>query len=254
LAAISQKVHQCIISQLLIFDDHILDIFPCFPPVLRLEIRVWSGRHHDIPARFISKQLDTVLDDLIPHAVKIGMLHSGAAVREVARAIERHGLKKVVVDPVLKASTGKRLLEPEAISLLKEVLFPVSSVVTPNLYEAGVLAGRQVDDLNDMAAAAKIIKAAGPDVVVTGGHLKEGCVDLFYDGEGFHRISGSRIDAQHTHGSGCVFSTALATFLAETNDIHEAAKLAHALTRQAIVQGYACGGGAGPVRPGFQST
>jgi hydroxymethylpyrimidine/phosphomethylpyrimidine kinase len=209
---------------------------------------------HKVPVRFITDQIETILDDLIPDAVKVGMLYSGTALKEVARLISGHGLRNVVVDPVLRASTGRVLLEPEAIPLLKEVLFPNTGVVAPNLYEAGALTGKEVKNISDMVDAARMIKVMGPDVVITGGHLKGECVDLLFDGKDFHRFSGSRIDTRHTHGTGCVFSTALTAFLARGKGLITATRLAHDFTRQAIIDGYACGRGPGPVQPGSGSA
>lgn len=206
---------------------------------------------HKVPVGFISRQLETVIDDVVPRAVKVGMLYCGAAVKEVARVIKTYKLRHVVVDPILRASTGNRLLEAKAISLLKEVLLPLANVVTPNLYEAGFFVGRKVENLEEMVEAAKVIKVMGPDVVITGGHLRGGSIDLLYDGKDFHQFGGPRIDAIHTHGSGCVFSTALATFLANDNDVITATKLAHDHTVRAIKYGYACGRGAGTVQAGL---
>jgi hydroxymethylpyrimidine/phosphomethylpyrimidine kinase len=203
-----------------------------------------------IPARFISKQIETVVEDISPDAAKIGMLFTAAAVREVARMVRKYKIPRLVVDPVIMASTGKGLLEPDAIPLLKEFLLPHARVITPNLDEAGILTGKRVRNLQDMEEASKAIKNLGPDVVVTGGHLKGECVDLLYDGRDTYHFYGSRIGKPHTHGSGCVFSTALATFLASEDDVIKATKLAHDFTRRAIERGYPCGRGAGTVRPG----
>lgn len=205
---------------------------------------------HKVPAAFISKQLDGIIDDLAPDAVKIGMLYSRGAVREVAKWIKTHKLPNVVLDPILKASTGVRLLESEALKPMKEFLIPLARVITPNLYEAGVLSGRQVRDLDEMVETSRLLKGLGPDVVITGGHLKDECVDVLYDGKTIHRFSDLRIDTIHTHGSGCVFSTALATFLGEEKDVIAATNLAHEFARSAILRGYVCGRGAGVVRPG----
>ncbi len=206
---------------------------------------------HKIPAGFISKQVNAVIEQVVPQAVKIGMLYSEAAVKEVSKLLERHGLVNIVLDPVLRATTGKDLLEPKAITLFKEELLPLASVVTPNLFEAGILTGKNLDGSNDMAEAAKTIQEMGPNVVITGGHLKSKCTDLLYDGTAFHTFQSSKIETQHTHGSGCVFSTALATFLAGDNGIVTATKMAHDFTRRAIIHGYKCGRGHGPVKPGF---
>lgn len=205
---------------------------------------------HKIPAGFITKQVNAVIEEAFPQAVKIGMLYSGAAVREVAKLLKRHGLVNIVLDPVLRASTGKDLLEPKAVDLFKGELLPLVNVVTPNLSEAGAMANMKVDCSDDMVKAAEVIQAMGPHVVITGGHLKSQCTDLLYDGKAFHRFHGSKIDTQNTHGSGCVFSTALATFLAGNNDVVAATKMAHVFTRRAIINGYSCGRGPGLVRPG----
>lgn len=206
---------------------------------------------HKVPVRFISKQVEAVVDDLKPDAVKIGMLYTAASVREVARLLKKHTLQHVVVDPVFRASTGMKLLETEAISVMKDVLFPLASVVTPNLDEAGSLAGTKVKGMKEMAKAAKVIKQLGPDVVITGGHFKDRCVDLLFDGKDIHQFWGSKIDTEHTHGSGCVFSTALAVFLADGKSLVKATKMAHNFTRRAIINGYECGRGAGPVQVGW---
>ena len=203
-----------------------------------------------IPAKFISKQIECLFEDVRPDAAKIGMLLTGAAVKAVARVIKKYGVPRLVVDPVSRASTGGSLLDAEAVPLLKETLLPLASVVTPNLYEAEILTGKRVRNLKEMEEASRVIKGLGPDVVITGGHLKGECVDLLYDGRDIQHFYGSRIRTGHTHGSGCVFSSALATFLALENDVKRAAELAHDFTRRAIARGYPCGRGSGAVRPG----
>ena len=204
---------------------------------------------HGIPAGFISRQVETILEDLTPDAVKIGMLYSADAVFEVADLISRHALKPVVIDPVLKASTGKELLGHEALSVLREKLFPLARAVTPNLNEAGLLSGIKVETIDHMIKAAEIIGRTGPDVIVTGGHLEGKCVDILYDGKDLDMFEGEKIDTPNTHGSGCIFSSALATFLAFGERMKTATKMAHDFTRRAIVEGYPCGKGAGPARP-----
>ena len=202
-----------------------------------------------VPAKFVSRQIETILADIYPDAVKIGMLYTASCVREVARMLNRHPLPKTVLDPVLKASTGKALLEPEALVPLKRLLLPRVLVVTPNLSEASVLSGRRVTTLKEMQEAARVIHDMGPYVVVTGGHLRRACVDVLYDGKGMHLFRGERIVTEHTHGSGCVFSTALAAFLAFGHDLGTAVEHAHGFARNAIRGGYATGKGPGAVRP-----
>lgn len=204
---------------------------------------------HRIPARFLSRQIDSIVTDVTPDASKIGMLAAGANIREVTRSIKRHHLSRVVLDPVLKATTGGNLLEPEAVELMKKRLFPLVHVVTPNLSEAETLTGERVRNRHEMETACRMIKALGPDVVLTGGHLDGDPLDLVYDGKEMVPIQGARIDTGHTHGTGCVFSTALAVFLAMGCDVPKSAKNAHDFTRRAIDKGYPCGRGAGPVNP-----
>lgn len=209
---------------------------------------------HNIPARFVARQIEGLLADIPPDAVKIGMLATGANIREVARLISRHHLSPVVLDPVLRASTGPGLLEPGAIAVLKERLLPLVRVVTPNLEEAEVLTGKTVRTLEEMETASKLIKDMGPDVVITGGHLKGSAVDLVYDGKDVYHIRGTRIATANNHGTGCVFSSAMATCLAVGRSVPEAARLANEFTRGAIEKGYPCGGGAGCVNPAQAGT
>jgi hydroxymethylpyrimidine/phosphomethylpyrimidine kinase len=205
---------------------------------------------HRVPARFVSRQIEAVLSDIRPDAVKIGMVYSRSSIREVARALRRHRLFNVVLDPVMAASTGASMLMEDAIALYRRGLIPLARVVTPNLREAEALSGIDVKGPEDMIAAAKAIHGMGPAVVVTGGHLEGAAQDLFWDGADARWFSDPRIETSHTHGSGCVFSSALAVFLAEGLGAARAAKMAHDFTRCAIVNAYACGRGAGPVAPG----
>jgi hydroxymethylpyrimidine/phosphomethylpyrimidine kinase len=204
---------------------------------------------HDIPEGFISLQIKTVIEDQFPDAVKTGMLSSGPAVREIAAVIKEKGLRNLVVDPVIRASTGRQLLESSAIELMKEELLPLARVITPNIDEAGALTGRTVKDLAGMEEAAREIKDLGPDVIVTGGHLEESCVDLLFNGKDVYYFQGTKLETANTHGSGCVFSASLATFLALEYNIQEAARLAHDFTRHSLEKGYPCGRGAGVVSP-----
>ena len=205
---------------------------------------------HEVPEGIIAKQIETVVEDVFPNAVKTGMLPSPGAIKETARLIKEKGLEKVVIDPVLRASTGQDLIDFSTITLLKDSLFPVADVVTPNLEEAGVISGIRVDSIEDMEKAARAIKALGPDVVVTGGHLEgEKCVDLLYYGKEVYYFSGPKLNALNSHGSGCVFSASLATFMAMDHDLVEATRLAHDFTRRALKEGYPCGRGAGVINP-----
>lgn len=203
---------------------------------------------HGIPAHFIDEQLKAIFEDVPPDSVKVGMLHSASAIRAVAKAIRRYSPAWVVLDPVLRATTGKHLLESDALVPLKEELIPIVDVVTPNIHEAAILAGTHVTGPKDMQKTAEVLHGMGPAVVITGGHLEGRCLDMLFDGKSVRSFEDSKLKTPHTHGSGCIFSSALATFLAEGRDLESATGAAHRLTRSAIRKGYACGKGAGCVR------
>ncbi len=206
-----------------------------------------------VPPDFVVAQMDSVISDMSPHATKTGMLLNAGIIKAVVRTLGRYQLPLVVVDPVILSSTGKALLESNAIAVMRDQLFPLATVVTPNLYEAGVLSGHKVTNIQEMVAAAKRIKKFGPaHVVITGGHLKRECADIVYDGKEVYRLGGSHMESEHTHGSGCVFSAALATFLAMGNSVIKGAEMAHDFTRRAISKGFGVGEGPGAVQPPLQ--
>jgi len=203
-----------------------------------------------VPPDFVVAQLDGVINDMSPHAAKTGMLFNADVLEAVARTLGRYRLPSLVVDPVILSSTGKALLESDAVTLMREQLLPLATVVTPNLHEAGVLSGKKVSNMQEMVAAAKRIKEFGPaNVIITGGHLERECVDILYDGEEFYHFGGPEIDSEHTHGSGCVFSAALATFLAMGNSVIKGTEMAHDFTRKAVSKGFRVGKGPGAVQP-----
>lgn len=203
-----------------------------------------------VPDEFISKQINTILEDIRPDTVKIGMLFSIDAIEEVSEAILRYNLSPVVLDPILKASTGAWLLEKENIEELKRLLFPLVYVITPNVSEAELLSGVKINNLRKAEDAARTLKEMGPNVIITGYYTKDNnMVDIVYDGKGFFYIKDLVIDARNSHGSGCVFSTSLSIFIAEGHSLIQAAELAHNFTKEAIKRGYTLGKGAGPVMP-----
>ncbi len=199
---------------------------------------------------FVVAQMDSVISDMCPHATKTGMLLNADILKAVVRTVERYRLPSLVVDPVILSSAGKVLLESNAISIMREQLLPLATVVTPNLHEAEVLSGKKVSNIDEMVAAAQRIKEFGPaNVIITGGHLKNECVDILYDGKEVYRFGGPQIESEHTHGSGCVFSAALATFLAMGNGVIKGAEMANDFTRKAISKGFKAGKGPGSVQP-----
>jgi len=202
----------------------------------------------EIDPEFVSRQIRSVVADIGADAVKTGMLSNAAVIERVAADIRGLELKNVVVDPVMVAKSGDRLLKAEAVEALVETLLPLALVVTPNLHEAGALTGTDVRDEDGMKEAARRIKAHGPGwVIVKGGHLEGNPKDLLYDGASFHEFANVRYDTPHTHGSGCTFASAIAAGLAKGLDVKEAVAQAKAYISQAIREGLALGKGHGPL-------
>jgi hydroxymethylpyrimidine/phosphomethylpyrimidine kinase len=201
---------------------------------------------HPVPPEFIVEQVRAVADDLRVDAVKIGMVGSARATEAVAQAIDQllEGTP-VVLDPVMVAESGARLLEPDAEDALRELLLPRATVVTPNLMEARVLVRDATPDGEDLA---RRVHALGSEVVVvTGGHREE-AADLFFDGSAFVPIPGPRPPDGAAHGSGCTHSSTLAAQLALGASPLEAARVARAVAAEAVRQGLRdLGDGAGPV-------
>ncbi len=204
---------------------------------------------YEVPAEFVACQIETIIEDIVPMAVKIGMLYSASVITELEHIIQHHHLNNIVIDPVLHASTGRSLLQPEGIRLLKR-LFRFASVITPNIDEAMAITGYKIRSVDDMKHCAKILKSMGPDVIITGGHMERECTDILYDAKQYYKFSSSKIYTKHTHGTGCVFSTALAVFLAKGYGLLKAVDLARSFVRQAIQNSYKCGHGSGSVKPG----
>lgn len=205
---------------------------------------------HTVPESFIQQQMDSVLSDIGADACKTGMLASAKIVEVVADGIRRHQIAPLVVDPVMVAKSGHSLLSENARETIKKVLLPLAFVVTPNLPEAEILCGFTVKDADHMKAAAKKIYNFGPkNVLIKGGHLKGSPVDILYDGRTFQAYGAPRLTQQNTHGTGCTFSAALTTFLAQGMPVHEAVAHAKAFITKAILSGIAIGSGHGPTNP-----
>jgi len=199
-----------------------------------------------LPRDAILAQVEAVATDIGVDAVKIGMLGTEGTIAAVAEALEFVPTAPVVLDPVMVAESGARLLDADAHSALSELLLPRADVVTPNVPEAEVLAGGEV--AGDSAALARAVLALGPRaVVVTGGHRSD-ATDVFCDAERIVEIPGDRVPGGAAHGSGCTHSSALAAFLAHGFEPLEAARRAKAVAAAAVAGGLtAIGAGAGPV-------
>ncbi len=205
---------------------------------------------HEIPASFVARQMDSVLSDIGADAIKTGMLANREIVGVVAQKIQRYRVKKVVVDPVMVAKGGDLLLREDAREALVRQLLPLAMVVTPNLMEASVLTGLEIDSVKTMKRAAHRIYRMGPKhVVVKGGHLKGMAVDVLYDGRKYDVIEGPRIETKNTHGTGCTFASAIATLIARGEDVSEAVRNAKTFITLAIQGGLNLGKGIGPTNP-----
>ncbi|GAB3569188.1 bifunctional hydroxymethylpyrimidine kinase/phosphomethylpyrimidine kinase [Spirosoma luteolum] len=211
---------------------------------------------HPVPPAFITEQLRAVLSDVGTDAVKIGMLHSPEVIDAVAESLRLFGVTNIVLDPVMVAKSGDKLLQDEAISALKSQLLPLATVITPNLPEASVLLGRSVETLPDMEQAATDLAGLTPGaVLLKGGHLPAAdSTDLLRLASGeVHRFSIPRIDTPNTHGTGCTLSSAIAAGLARGLALPEAVQAAKTYLTGALRAGagYALGHGHGPVHHFF---
>jgi len=207
---------------------------------------------HEAPPEFLRLQLDTLFDDVRIDAVKIGMLASGALIRVVAEALRRYRPAFVVLDPVMVAKSGDRLLRAEAVDALRRELMPLATVATPNLPEAGDLLGRTVGERpDDLRAAARDLHALGArHVLVKGGHGSgDTLVDLLFDGERFVELATARIRTKNTHGTGCTLSSAIAALLPQRPSVGAAVRDARDYVVAAIRRSdeLSVGGGHGPL-------
>ncbi len=204
----------------------------------------------ELPLDFIEKQIDSVVSDIGVDAVKTGMLSSPEIVALVARKIKEYRVRRLVVDPVMIAKSGDRLLKEEAQKTLREELIPLALVVTPNIPEATMLCGFEVSNRETMRQAAVHIHDLGAqNVLIKGGHLKGEIVDILFDGKDFHEYPSRRISTENTHGTGCTFASAVATELARGNSVHESVLRAKAFMAAAIGFSLPFGRGHGPTNP-----
>jgi hydroxymethylpyrimidine/phosphomethylpyrimidine kinase len=204
----------------------------------------------ELPPEAVAQQIDAVVTDIGVDAAKTGMLSSAPIIRAVAGRIRHHGIRTLVVDPVMISKSGAALLRPEAVEALRRELLPLALVVTPNLHEAGALLGRQVRTVEEMEEAARALRGLGPSVVVVkGGHLTGPAADLVDDGSRLEWLEAPRVHTPHTHGTGCVFSAAITAGLARGLEVREAIRAAKAFITRAIEHGLPLGRGHGPADP-----
>lgn len=207
---------------------------------------------HDVPAEFVTAQLDAVYSDLKVRATKIGMLSRPATIEAVAAGLNKYKAQNVVLDPVMVAASGDRLLVPEAVDTIKRLLFPLAGIVTPNLAEAAALLDQPLaKHESEMAAQGEALLALGARaVLVKGGHSESKyAVDILVEPSGIRRFTAERIDTTHTHGTGCTLSSAIAAGLATGLVLHDAIAAAKNYITGALQAGInlGIGSGRGPV-------
>lgn len=212
---------------------------------------------HAVPPAFAVQQIDAVFSDMGADAVKIGMLYSADLIAAVAEALKKHGARKIVLDPVMMAQSGDKLLQEDAIEALKAHLMPLADVVTPNMPEASLLTGQSVKNWKEIEKAAQALAKHGSrSILIKGGHGAENkSTDLLFlvRADRFIRLEAERIVTRNNHGTGCTLSSAIAGYMAKGHDIEAAVQKAKAFMNQAIAAGtqYQIGHGHGPVHHFF---
>ncbi len=202
----------------------------------------------ELPTTIVASQIDAIVSDIGTDAVKTGMLSSSAIIGTVADKLREHRLVNLVVDPVMVAKSGDKLLQDEAVEALRTRLIPLAAVVTPNAPEAQVLTGRKVESLDDArTAAGELVRMGARVAVVKGGHLQGPATDIMYDGREFRAFTHQRIDTTSTHGTGCTFASAVAAGLARGTPVRDAVSQAKAYVTAAIRNAFPTGKGHGPL-------
>jgi hydroxymethylpyrimidine/phosphomethylpyrimidine kinase len=210
---------------------------------------------YPIPTNAVGEQIEAIFDDIFPQAVKIGMVHTSELVDTIVEALTKYKVP-IVFDPVMVASSGHKLIEDETISNIIDKLFPLSTLITPNMDEAGILAEMQVQTLDDMyLAGEKILKLGCNSLLLKGGHLETPIItSLYFDGNGnVETFDYEKVATNNTHGSGCTLSSAIASFLAQGTDLSEAILRGQEYVQQAIYSGQdvQTGKGNGPLNHFF---
>lgn len=206
----------------------------------------------EVSPEFLREQLDAVFEDIYPDAVKIGMVASSELICTIAERLRFYRAGNVIVDPVMVATSGSRLLQDRAVETLKKELLPLASLVTPNLFEAEILAEMKIADKADMQTAAKkMYEAFGCAVLLKGGHRVQDADDFFYDGNEAVWFTGKRIDNPNTHGTGCTLSSAIASNAAKGYGMKEAVGRAKEYVAGALSAMLDLGKGSGPMNHAF---
>lgn len=206
----------------------------------------------EVTPEFLGEQMDNIFTDIYPDAVKIGMVASAPLIIKIAEKLKAYHAQNIVVDPVMVATSGAKLISDDAVEALKEYLLPLAVVLTPNIPEAEVLAGMEIKTGEDMVSAAKLISGKyGCAVLCKGGHQLNDANDLLYSDGSYRWFYGKRIDNPNTHGTGCTLSSAIASNLAKGYDLEKAVERAKAYISGALGAMLNLGKGCGPMNHGF---
>ncbi|MCR5544494.1 MAG: bifunctional hydroxymethylpyrimidine kinase/phosphomethylpyrimidine kinase [Eubacterium sp.] len=207
----------------------------------------------EVTPDFLSDQLEAVFTDIYPDAIKTGMVSSISLIEVIADKLKKYEAKNIVVDPVMVATSGSKLISDDAIETLKEKLLPLATVITPNIPEAEVLSGISISSEDEMIEGAKLIyEKYGCAVLVKGGHQINDANDLLYREGGYVWFKGKRIDNPNTHGTGCTLSSAIASNLAKGESLDNAVKYAKNYISGALSAMLDLGKGSGPMNHGFK--
>ena len=206
----------------------------------------------EVTPQFLEAQLEAVFTDIEPDAVKIGMVSSGSLIRKIAEQLQKHHAKNIVIDPVMIATSGSRLINEEAIDILKRYLLPLATVLTPNIPEAEILSGTKIRTTEDMVEAAKSISDRYQlAVLCKGGHRVNDANDLLYKNGESQWFYGKRINNPNTHGTGCTLSSAIASNLAKGYDLEASVRKAKTYISGALQAMLDIGKGSGPMNHAF---
>lgn len=206
----------------------------------------------EVEPAFLAAQIDAVFTDIRPDAVKVGMVASAELIGVIAERLRHYEAKHVVVDPVMLATSGARLIADDAVKALQEQIFPLAELITPNVPELEALSGEAIDSEESLAAAArKLGQAIQTNVLGKGGHFGEDANDVLVTSNAIEWYNGQRIDTPNTHGTGCTLSSAIASNLAKGYVLEEAVWLAKDYLTGALLAGLSLGKGHGPLHHGF---
>ncbi|WP_291651194.1 bifunctional hydroxymethylpyrimidine kinase/phosphomethylpyrimidine kinase [Clostridium sp.] len=202
----------------------------------------------DLSKDIIRKQIEVVMDDIEPKAIKIGMVSSPEIIDEIVETLEKYDTKYLVVDPVMISKSGYNLLKPEAKNALVQRLIPKAYIITPNILEAEELTGMKIYTIEDMREAGEKILTLGPNyVLMKGGHLEGEAADILIGGNLFKVYKSERLNRKNTHGTGCTLSSAITAYLALGYDIEKSVELSKEYITNAIKNSFDIGKGVGPV-------